>query len=76
MDNNYSDFGHLDRDGSRKMIEIKIDTENAAFREGNKWGEIHAIVSSALFNLKHNGFELPVTLRDINGNVVGSVIEK
>lgn len=51
---------------------IKINTENEAFQDGNSNSELGRILHG-LAECIENGMMLPNTLRDINGNKVGTV---
>jgi hypothetical protein len=52
-------------------FEIKIDTDNAAFGDGNLFGEISRILGEVSEGMAE-GFT-PEKLKDVNGNTVGSV---
>jgi hypothetical protein len=54
-----------------KDVRITIDTGNAAFDDGNREYEVARILREAADRIE-NGAE-DFTLRDINGNKVGSV---
>lgn len=56
-------------------ITIKIDTGNAAFQGDNKHPEIVRIVQewAARLTTGNRWSNYPPTLRDVNGNTVGTV---
>lgn len=54
-----------------KVFRVKIETGNAAFSDGNRNYEIARILRELADKLEH-GHE-PATVRDINGNTVGTV---
>lgn len=52
-------------------LTIKINIENSAFQESNGNYEVARILRRLADNIE--GFTIPSTLRDINGNKVGTV---
>lgn len=54
-----------------KDVRITIDTGNAAFDDGNREAEVARILREAADRIEAGAEDF--TLRDINGNKVGSV---
>jgi len=57
------------------MIRIEINTDNAAFSEGDYQFEIARILQELAVNMEYNGIHYgeDQVIRDVNGNVVGSM---
>ena len=53
------------------MVRINILTNNAAFEDGASGQEVARILRELAERYEASGAPFPVTLRDINGNVVG-----
>lgn len=65
-------------EGANHVISITIRTDNAAFGETeyDAAAEVARILQSLAAQLTNKGFDLPITLRDYNGNTVGVAREE
>lgn len=59
------------------MFKLHIDTDNAAFEDGNKGAEVARILRGLADKVESEGLQWCYqNLRDINGNIVGAYAEK